>query len=137
MGKLLLEPLERALASLREILSDVEKHPHMLGLRDGAIKRFEYCYELTVSTMRRVVESVSGSQGKMARMTFAGIVREALDYGLIEKDFFVWNVFREKRNECCHMYNSAVADDVFAALPSFLKEAETFLTRAKEFVANG
>jgi nucleotidyltransferase substrate binding protein (TIGR01987 family) len=132
-----LKPLEDAIATLNEALHDVERCPAMLTLRDGAIKRFEYTYELAVSTIRRVVEWISGSQGKVPRSSFARIVREAQDYSLIGGDMDRWDNFRKCRNMSCHLYAAAMADGVFAAIPDFAKEVEIFLARAKERLADG
>ena len=43
-----------------------------------------------------------------------------------------WFLYRAKRNLTTHTYNQATAEEVFAALPGFARDAQDLLQRIEE-----
>lgn len=89
--------------------------------KTGAIQCFEYCYELSWKTMKRILK-FKGVSIANPRDTF----REAAKNQLIS-DPEVWFSFILKRNMTSHAYNGDLAEEVFEFLPEFQKELLKFI----------
>ena len=87
----------------------------------GIIQAFEFCYELSWKTMKRLLEK-RGVIVSSPRETF----RKAAVEGLIE-DPEVWFTFLQKRNIMSHVYNQEDADSVLLICPAFSDEVKKFL----------
>ena len=124
--ELYLSPIKKALASLSQILArpEVETDP---DLRDGAIQRFEYTFELSWKLMQKVLdldrdpESVP-SYGKK------DLFRVMAKKGLIS-DAEAWFNFLDARNQTVHGYDQKQAEIVF-------KEAKKFPVQVLELIKN-
>jgi nucleotidyltransferase substrate binding protein (TIGR01987 family) len=117
----LLQARERLASAIKIAKSDLEK--------TGAIKCFEYCYELSWKLMKKILLK-KGIEANSPRDTF----REAARNNLIE-DPEIWFDFILKRNLTSHTYDEKLADDIFRFLPIFLKELDSFIqnTRSVKF----
>lgn len=119
LGKIDITPLLEAKKTLdfgiANAKSDLEKA--------GAIKAFEYTYELCWKTMKRILtnQNIETSIPK-------DIFRTAAQFNIIE-DAEIWFGFIKKRNETTHTYNKKTAEDIFGFLPDFQKEAGKFITK--------
>jgi nucleotidyltransferase substrate binding protein (TIGR01987 family) len=98
----------RALARLDEALGA----PKSDLVRDAAIQRFEFTFELAWKTMKLWL----AGQGLEAS-TPAQVLAEALQAGLIQ-DGNGWSRMQENRNNTSHTYNLAIAETVDAFLRS-------------------
>ena len=101
---------EQALKTFKESLlpnpSDLE--------RDGAIQRFEYCFDLAWKTSKQFLEK-SGLVGlNSPRSVFASAFAE----GIID-DEIIWSTIILKRNASVHTYNQQLAEALFAELPVY------------------
>ena len=123
--------LEKALASLNEIMADHARFKDSgsvaLGLRDGAIQRFEYTYELAWKTMKRALEDANEPPAATRRDLF----RQAWEAGLID-DPQAWQVFHEARNDTSHAYRAEYADRVFQAVPAFAEACGALVEKLRE-----
>ncbi len=107
--------LEKALASLNEVLA-LEK---TAIIRDSAIQRFEYTYELAVRLLKRKLEDVAESAIEVEHMGYRDMMRFAAEKGYIS-DPVAWFDFREKRVLAPHCYDEDNAAEVYAVLPDFV-----------------
>ena len=101
---------EQALKTFKESLlsnpSDLE--------RDGAIQRFEYCFDLAWKTSKQFMEK-SGLVGlNSPRSVFASAYAE----GIID-DEIIWSTIILKRNASVHTYFQQLAETLFAELPVY------------------
>ena len=105
--------LKKALRTLEAILQE----PYTLIVRDAAIQRFEYTFELSWKLFRKVAK-LEGIEVVSPRQA----IRTANDLGLLD-DVDIWFEFVESRNLTSHTYDELTADEVFESakqLPSRL-----------------
>lgn len=119
-----LENFEKALATLdaaiqKKTLSDLE--------RDGVIQRYEYTFELSWKTMRRVLVALGRSEVSASPKP---VIRDASEEGLIE-NVMRWFAFLEARNLSTHIYSQEDAEKVLKVATEFLSEAKKLLNKIK------
>ncbi|HMU13645.1 MAG: nucleotidyltransferase substrate binding protein [Bacteroidetes bacterium] len=125
-AKLDLSPLRRSLAALRKVTRmDLEDEV----VRDAAIKRFEFTYELAWKMMKRHLEW--GGESGLTTMPRRELFRLAARYSLIE-DPQRWFEYHEGRNLTSHTYDEANARKVVALLKGFVKDTAYLLNTLKE-----
>jgi nucleotidyltransferase substrate binding protein (TIGR01987 family) len=103
-----LNTFEQALETFKEALL---QNPSPLE-RDGAIQRFEYCFDLAWKTLKRFLENRGFIDLNSPRSVFIAAHAE----GLIE-DEIIWSTIILKRNASVHTYNQKLAEILFAELP--------------------
>ena len=91
----------------------------------GAIQAFEYCFELTWKTMKRLLQE-RGKTANSPRETFRMAALEGFIY-----DPELWFGFLVKRNLTVHTYEEKEAQNVLAIFPLFSDEVKAFLTHIK------
>jgi nucleotidyltransferase substrate binding protein (TIGR01987 family) len=101
----------------------------MLQLRAAAIQAFKFTYELSVKMMRRYIKLVSLNPAKFEDISFADLVREACDRGLLSSDLVAWKRFRQERGMTSHTYDQDKAIEIFEEIPVFLSEAQYLLAQ--------
>lgn len=119
-----LSPLVSATARLREGLARHRAEPADEQLRDGLIQRFEYTYELCHRFLRRFIRQTAASPDEVDRMAFQDLIRTANQQGLLLGDWPAWHRYRDLRARTSHTYRAETAEQVAAAIPPFLAEAE-------------
>ena len=107
-----------SLARLREALLAPESDL----IRDAAIQRFEFTYEMAWKTLKLLLEA-KGMDVRNPR----DALREALQQGMID-DGNGWTLLHEKRNLTTHTYDEALAREVY----EFLKNSGVALFDALE-----
>jgi nucleotidyltransferase substrate binding protein (TIGR01987 family) len=117
-------PLGNATARLREGLARHQSEPADEQLRDGLIQRFEYTYELCHRFIRRFIQRTSASPEEVDRIAFQDLIRTANQQGLLVLDWPAWHRYRDLRARAGHTYRAEAAEQVAAAVPAFLAEAE-------------
>ena len=125
-AKLDLTPLRRSLRAMRKVVrmdlaDDV--------IRDAAIKRFEFTYEIAWKMMRRhlIWAGMEAAELQSRRDLF----RQAARHALIE-DPATWFVYHEARNLTAHTYEEDNARKVAALLGTFTKDTGKLLAALKE-----
>jgi nucleotidyltransferase substrate binding protein (TIGR01987 family) len=113
------EPLLKARANFEDFKED------MVTKRDkaGAIQAFEYTYELSWKTMRKLLLE-RGKEFNSPREVFRAA---ALEQFIVDPE--QWFVFLKARNLTVHTYDEADADAVIAVFTSFSKELTLFLKK--------
>lgn len=119
-------PLSRAVAQLKKGIDRAEAAPADEELRDAVIQRFEYTFELSWKLLKRRIEQDAPVPAEIDRMSFRELIREAAKRGWID-DPEKWMFFREQRNLTSHVYDAAVAVEVYETAKSFSLEAERLL----------
>jgi nucleotidyltransferase substrate binding protein (TIGR01987 family) len=126
-----LNPLRKALGWLAEALALWHEQPagSMLKphLRSAVIQSFEFSYELSLRSLRRVLIERSGSADRVVDLSFNDLLRSAADAGLLA-DPMAWRVWRELRNATSHAYDEAKAEAV-------ARDAEVFCADARALLA--
>ena len=117
-GAVSLEALIKAQKQLESALDSAESDLEITG----TIKCFEYCYELSWKTMRKILEFYGIEDINSPRKVFAA----AFLNNLIT-DLDLWNSFIEKRNLTPHTYNSTLAHTIFESLDIFYKALIDFI----------
>lgn len=119
--QLILTSLEKAIASLEEVLA-LEKS---VIVRDATIQRFEYTYELAWKMMKRHLERDEGRENVEA-LHRKDLFRLAAEKGLVG-DAEAWFAFHQARNETSHTYEEERADEVYAVARRFAPAARALL----------
>jgi len=100
-----------ALARLQDVLAQ-EKTEFM---RDAAIQRFEFTFDLSWKLLKAYLEQEKGIICRSSKDCF----REAYAQGVIEYDT-QWLTLTDMRNRTSHIYNEKMADEIYASLPTAL-----------------
>jgi len=121
-----LSSLRKALGWLSEAL--VLWHEQPVGsvlkphLRSAVIRSFEFSYELSLHSLRRVLIERAASQDRVADLSFNDLLRSAADAGLLA-DPNAWRVWCEVRNATSHAYDEAKAVQVAHDAEAFASDA--------------
>ena len=107
---LLLTDLHNAVHRLAEALGQPENE----FIRDAAIQRFEFCFELAWKSIQAAAR-LEGQDSPSPRTAFSTAWRN----GWIS-DEAAWLDMLEERNKTAHTYREATAKEVFANLPRHL-----------------
>ncbi len=102
----------------------------LLHLRTGAIKSFEYTYEISIKLLRRFLSEIE-SVDVIKQLTFRDLIRAATERGFID-DPEPWFTFREFRNITSHTYDDSQAEIVYAVLPRFIAKVHDFANRLEK-----
>ena len=106
----ILHQFERAVGKFSNVLEQ-EKNEY---IRDSAIQRFEFTFELAWKTLKAFLEE-QGITVYSPRDSFKG----AFQTGLIDEDP-TWLETIELRNLTTHTYNESTAEEIYDALPRIL-----------------
>lgn len=94
--------------------------------RAGTVQAFEFCYELSWKTMKRILAH-NGIDVASPRASFRAAGKE----GIVEK-VETWFEFIEMRNKTVHVYDETVLQDIFSKIPTFIKELDKFIEHIKK-----
>ena len=95
-------------------------------IRDSAIQRFEFSFELAWKTLKAFLESEKGIRVYSPR----DAIKEAFKVGLIWDDPN-WLKMMETRNLTSHVYNEKMAEDIYKSLPKHLGLLKTLSINLK------
>ena len=118
--------LDRALASLGRAVERSVREPDDEEVRDAVIQRFEYCYELSWKMLKRQLELELPNPGDADRMSFADLMREGAERGLVAHPQR-WLTYRYQRNLTSHAYDQGKAREVRTTAIGFLDDARALL----------
>ena len=91
-------------------------------LRDSAIQRFEYTYELAWKMMKRWLAANIGA-AYVDGVSRKELFRMAAEQQLIDNPL-KWFKYHEARNRTSHIYNESLAQDVFDVVEDFLDDVK-------------
>src|SRR5579872_4338185 len=96
-----LTSFEQALETFKQAFLE---NPSQLE-RDGAIQRFEYCFDLAWKTLKRSLEK----RGLLDLNSPRSVFTAAFTEGLID-DETIWSTIILRRNASVHTYNQKLAE---------------------------
>ena len=108
-----MEDFQKAIKSFSEVLQQ-EKNEF---IRDSAIQRFEFTFDIGWKTLKAFLEEGYGVRCASPKTCF----REAFSQELIDYDE-LWLKMTDWRNEAVHTYNEKLADALYKKLPEALKQ---------------
>jgi len=119
LGKVNISPLLKAKKKFNLFIQHLESEQE----KAGAIQAFEYCYELSWKTLKKVLEA-KGVETASPRDAF----REAARNHLID-DPEIWFGFLKIQNITTHTYNEAYIEEVLNSFPQFKQELDKIILR--------
>ncbi len=128
--KLDLTSFERAVHALKEVLEAYQHTPNAF-MRDAAIQRFEFTYEISWKMLKRFLEITTANPIEIDTMTFQNLIRTGSEKGLLKNDWNKWATYRKARSTTSQVYDIKKANEVFAIIPDFLNEADFLLSSLK------
>jgi nucleotidyltransferase substrate binding protein (TIGR01987 family) len=134
MGKSMLDlsSFDKAVKSLDEVIREYQKDPSSKFIRDAAIQRFEYTFELSHKMLRRYLELTEPSADIIEEMTFSTLIRTGSEKGLLLNAWDTWKSYRQARNLTSHTYDEDKAIYVYSVIPLFLRDAAYLLQKLQE-----
>ena len=129
MKKIDFDSFENALKTFESAI----KNPPKSDLeRDGIIQRFEYTFELSWKSIRKILllkgrNEVSSSPKPLFRDAF----EENIIY-----DIKPWFKYIDAKNKTSHIYNKEIADLVFKDIGTFAQDARLLLEKLNEHLKN-
>lgn len=122
----ILDPLEKALASLKKGWDRSVAAPGDEELRDACIQRFEYTFELSWKMLKRQLEIEIANHQEVDSFSKKTLFRAGGVRGIIS-NVENWFVYIERRNLTAHTYNRINAELVYSAIGDFIHDAEMLL----------
>lgn len=113
------EPFENALKKLQEAI----EQPKDEFIRDSVIQRFEFTFELSWKTAKKIM----GTQSVAPKI----VIREMAQQGLIN-DTDVWFNYHEGRNLSVHTYKEELAEKVYDLAVSSVSDFKDLLKKLKD-----
>ena len=105
-----------------ERLTEILRQPKSAIVRDAAIKRFEFTFDLAWKLLKARLEDEKGVSCQSPKDCF----REAYRNSFIEYDDF-WITMTDWRNQAVHTYGEAFAENLYGKLPETLKRFNQLL----------
>jgi nucleotidyltransferase substrate binding protein (TIGR01987 family) len=122
-GKISIEPLLKTKAQLDKAITQAKTDLEITG----AIKCFEYSYEISWKIMKKILEAMGITDINNPRAVFAAAYKNKLI-----DDLAAWNSYISKRNLTSHTYDQELAHDVFNSLKGFSQHLETFIQNIRK-----
>ncbi len=122
--------LKKAVTSLSEAMVAASLRPDDLLIRDAAIQRFEYTYELCVKSLRRQLTEMADNASEVDALGYRDMIRLGVERGLLTRKNCAAALFgyREMRNLTSHAYDAEKAEIVFGGIAGFLRDARALMT---------
>jgi len=122
-----IEEAEKALQTLREIL----REPYSAIVRDAAIQRFEYTFEIFWKLMKEYLYNYEGIECNSPKSCF----REALSVGLLNEEQTVTCLeMTDDRNLTSHTYVEEVAESIYEKIRDYYELMDTVFNLTKKRV---
>jgi len=105
-------------------LKDALKQKKNEFIRDSAIQRFEFTFDLSWKVIKEFLEENHGVLCSSPKSCF----REAYKQGLLDYDD-IWMKMTDKRNLTAHTYHEETAEEIYSLLPGYLSGFEEILKK--------
>ena len=109
---------EKALQRFEDVLAQ-DKNEY---IRDSAIKRFEFTFDLSWKLIKAFLEEEKG----IICASPKGCFREAYQQGLLQYDEY-WIEMTDMRNKPSHTYREETAEEIYSQLPVTRDHFQTLL----------
>ena len=130
--ELIIEPLEKALTSLKEAWMEFNKNTANTFIRDSVIQRFEYTYEMAHKLLRRFLSETEPNKAEISEMFFNDLIRLGCKRGLLLNDLVTWDKYRKLRNLTSHNYDEFNTENIILIIPIFIEDIDYELAKIKE-----
>ena len=130
--ELILEPLEKALASLKEAWIEFQKNTKNTFIRDSVTQRFEYTYEISHKILRRFLSETEPNRAEISEMFFNELIRLGCKRGLLLNDIGTWDKYRKLRNLTSNNYDEFNTENIILIIPIFIEDIEYELAKINE-----
>ena len=122
--------LEKAMGTLKEIFQE----SYSVVVRDAAIQRFEYTFEVFWKLLREYLRECEGIKCNSPKSCF----REALSAGLmIEEQTITCLEMTDDRNLTSHTYIEEVAEKIYKRIEDYRQLMEVVFSLVKERLQGG
>ncbi len=125
--RLNLTNFRKAIKSFDKALKAYKKDSENDLIRDACIKRFEYCYFLSINMIKRHLKLAEELPSEIDHMNLQDTIRLAYRVGMIPNSWDKWRKYRDNRAATAHGYDEDQAEDVAADLHQFYTEIKTIL----------
>jgi nucleotidyltransferase substrate binding protein (TIGR01987 family) len=122
MGSLSFAEIEKALSSLERALAQPENE----YIRDAAIQRFEYTFELAWKLAKKALQ-IQGLVSQAPRT----VIRDSAQQGWLS-DAEAWMKFLDDRNLTSHTYNEKTAQQVYETSRAFAPACKLLIEALKK-----
>ena len=119
----LLNQFQKAVEKLANVL-ELEENEY---IRDSAIQRFEFTFELSWKAIKAFLETKT-----IICRSSKDCFREAFQQELIDYDQIWTDDMIKARNRTVHTYNEDLAEKIYSELPGFLKAFKKLLENLKK-----
>jgi len=120
-----IEETEHALKTL----NDIVKEPYSIIVRDAAIQRFEYTFEVFWKTIKEYLYEHEGIVCNSPK----GCFREALSVGLMSEEQTITCLeMTDDRNLTSHTYREEVADKIYKKIKDYYTLMHTVFEQIKQ-----
>jgi nucleotidyltransferase substrate binding protein (TIGR01987 family) len=126
------EPLEKALATLKEAWHEYPKDMSNTFVRDSVTQRFEYIFELSRKILRRFLAESESSRAEVMELMYNDLIRFANKRGLLRNNLETWDKYRKACNLISHNYYEFNMKEIMIIVPVFIGEVEIELNVIKE-----
>jgi len=110
--RLMSETAAKALATLKEIT----RMPYSVIVRDSAIQRFEYCFEISWKLLKEYLKTHEGIICNSPKSCF----REAFKLNLLSEAETVKAFdMTDDRNKTSHTYHERLAEAIYLKIPAY------------------
>ncbi len=122
----ILSPLKKAFETFKRFYKRADPQDEMH--RAAVIKAFEYSYELSWKSVKKVLEILGY---ELIQQSPRAVFREAAKANIIQ-DPEIWFSFIEQRNNTAHVYNVEVSADVYNLMDEFSEELEKLIHKLEQ-----
>jgi nucleotidyltransferase substrate binding protein (TIGR01987 family) len=119
----LLNQFQKAIGKLTNVL-ELEENEY---IRDSAIQRFEFAFELSWKVIKAFLETKA-----IICRSSKDCFREAFQQELIDYDQIWTDEMIKARNRTVHTYNEDLAEKIYSQLPDFLEAFKKLLENLKK-----
>lgn len=123
-----LEAVKKQYFSAVERFEKVLKEKKTDIIRDSAVQRFEFTFDLSWKLIKAFLEEEKGIKCVSPKECF----REAFRQALIDYNEF-WTKITDLRNRAIHTYGEKFADELYKKLPKILKLFQQLKKKIEEY----
>ncbi len=115
----------KALKTLEEIINT----PHSIIVRDAAIQRFEYCFEIVWKLLKEYLRIQEGVICNSPKSCF----REAFKLDLLSEDISIKALeMTDNRNLTSHTYHEEVAENIYSKVNDYYELMDNLYFKLKK-----
>ena len=124
--------LRKSIISLNESIIEYHKNPANSFVRDAAIHRYKYTYEISRKMLKRYLETTEPCAEEMNQMEFPNLIRTGSERGLLLHCWDIWKIYRNARNITSYTYDENKAVEICGIIPGFLEDSQYLLDQINE-----